>query len=40
MAPHYLKIANIKRKFKPLVTLQALTLLGVLATAVLLFPNP
>ena len=39
VAPHYLKIANIKKKFKPLVTLQALTLLSVLATAVLLFPH-
>lgn len=39
VAPHYSKIANIKKKFKPLVTLQALTLLSVLGTAALLFPH-
>lgn len=40
VAPHYLKTSNIKKKFKPLVTLQALCLISVLATAVLLFPHP
>ena len=40
VAPHYLKTTNIKRQFKPLLTLQALCLVSVLATAILLFPHP
>lgn len=40
VAPHYLKTTNIKKKFKPLVTLQALCLVSVLATAILLYPHP
>lgn len=39
VAPHYQKIANIKKNFKSLITLQALLLLSVLATAALQFPH-